>query len=235
MVFYKKRKFYQVRGKKSFRGRKRTRFRGKSRRGSRGRMRNNSIYFIKRSVTKICAADGQGQDIQLDANGFLSLTFKLSDLPDFAEVTNLFAKYQLFKVVVRCQFISTAVLQNSASPGGDNQQHMIQYVYSYDDADAITEASMNQFQNTKVKSLINGGRPVYMVVKPRHHDIIATSGTAAPYSTGIARRGWISSESSDVVHFGIKLVCTTLDTFTPDDNFLMRLDIKYYCGFKNVH
>lgn len=196
---------------------------------------NNSIYYIRRSQTLICAAEGQGQDVQLDANGFLSLTFKLSDLPDFAELTNLFAKYQIFKIVVRCQFISTNVANKEADPGSENQQHMIQYIYAYDDDDAVTESAMNQYQNTKVKALINGGRPIYMVVKPRHHDIIATTGTGTPFSTGIARRGWISSESSDVQHFGIKLVATTLDTFTPDDNFLMRLDIKYHCGFKNVH
>ena len=62
---------------------------------------------------------------------------------------------------------------------------------------------MNQFQRTKVKALINGGKPVYAVHRPKHHNIIATSSASTPFSLGLTRKGWIDVASADVVHYGI--------------------------------
>ena len=58
-------------------------------------------------------------------------------------------QYRIFKVVTRIQYISTNVANKEAEPGGDNQQHIMQYVYDYRDDDTLTESQMNQFQRTK--------------------------------------------------------------------------------------
>ena len=57
------------------------------RHSQKGWMRN--VYWFKRSFTTIVAAPGQGQDRQIDANGFIAFTNKLSDLPDYSIMHNI--------------------------------------------------------------------------------------------------------------------------------------------------
>jgi len=132
---------------------------------------------------------------------FLALAFRLDDLPDYAEFTNLFDQFCILGVQIRISpRVSNATVSTSANTG-------TQFLYGVLDRSDITlPTSMQQlreYQTLKTwTTTTETNRPWTIKMSPRIA-VAAYSGAFSGYSApGLT---WIDAQSPSVQHYGIKL------------------------------
>lgn len=124
--------------------------------------------------------------------------FKLSDLPNVADITNLFDYYKF--IGVKIKFIYS---HNSSEAGsvGFNLPNLL-YTYDYDDANLpASENELLERNTTKIKRL---DRPITMYIKPKINNEIYNNGITTAYALAKGSNPYIDSSNSGVNHFGLK-------------------------------
>lgn len=189
-----------------------------------GASRQRNVHYFKRKVVlgNITASNLAG----VGSNGARAITFKLSDLPQYTDFTNLFDQYAITGVqldfIPFADNISWDVPGNGASiafPGGP-----LLIATDYDDAALPASASeMLARQNVKV---IPVGRRHKMYLRPK----IAETANS---TTVVSRRaGWIDCDTPDSTHYGVK--CWMTAPNIPDTNFNYQVWATYYVKVKGV-
>lgn len=151
---------------------------------------------------------------------FGGIYFRLGDLPNSSEFTNLFDMYRIDKVKIR--FMPRA---NSAEVGSNQGQVKLFTAIDYDDI--TTPASIQellQYENCKVSNTTN---ITTRVLKPKFASEVYQSATSTAYG---ARSGWIDCSNPLVQHYGIKWALQQL----PAGSQSFDLHIKYYLSFKQT-
>lgn len=151
----------------------------------------NMPVMIKRSVAlKTTTINNQFQG---DA-----IAFKLSDLPNNADITNLFDYYKFMGVKIK--FIYS---HNSSEAGaiGFNLPNLV-YTYDYDDANLpLSENELLERSTTKLRRM---DKPISMYIKPKINNEIYNNGITTAYALSKGENPYIDSSNSGVNHFGLK-------------------------------
>ena len=200
-----------------------------------GRGLRQPVHFIKRSYwvrDTINAVLGQ--------NTNFSLTPKLSDLPDYDEITKMYDAYCIKGCSVQIvpkHTQSPAVFQvdSGSNPGmiAINTEGMIHSVLDYNSlGSGFGVNNLVQYQNHRM-SRTNKIHKRYF--KPRVLTPAYQSGVTTAY--GESKDRWISTASPDVVHYGMYGIVDLLSTspgFVGDG--LMKFDylVTLYIACKNV-
>ena len=224
--------------KKKAMGRKKTALGYRNRRLARsviGRGLRQPVHFIKRSYwvrDSLSAVLGQ--------NTNFSFTPKLSDLPGYTEITNLYDAYCVkgAKIeIIPKHTQSPAVFQvdSGANPGmiTINTEGMIHSVLDYNSLGAgFGVNDLVQYENHRM-SRTNKIHSRYF--KPRVLTPAYQAGITTAY--GEQKNKWISTANPDVVHYGMYGIVDLLSTspgFVGDG--LMKFDylVTLYIACKNV-
>lgn len=126
-----------------------------------------------------------------------AIAFKLSDLPNFVDITNLFDYYKFMGVKIK--FIYA---HNSSEPGTNFNLPNLVYAYDYDDASVPpNEDALLERNTTKFKRL---DKPVTMYIKPRVISETYNNGITTAYAVSKGENPYIDSGYNSVNHFGLK-------------------------------
>lgn len=120
--------------------------------------------------------------------------FKLSDLPDYSEFTNLFDEYMISKIVI--QFTPNGI--NAAESVNLTDGWFMMVVDKDDDTTPTTYNTLLQYPNCKIRSYI---KPHRLVFYPRVSTAIFNGGVTTAYGSN---RRYIDCSSSGVPHYGFK-------------------------------
>lgn len=163
------------------------------------------------------------------ASGY-GYTFKLNDLPNPSDFTQLYDQYRIraikFQLIPK-QGIAT-VFPPTVLPGQVSIMPKIYSVIDYDDAAPPTSlAEMLQYENCK---WTRANRTHSRYFKPAIATEVFQTGITTGY--GMRQNAWIDCNSSTVEHYGLKLWVEASTALTPRWDF--DIIAKYYMEFKNV-
>ena len=155
---------------------------------------NLGVHSFKRKVVlgNVQAYNNAGVGV----NAAVAFSFKLSDLPQYTDFTNLFDQYKLTGVkldfIPFADNISWEVASNGASiaaPGGP-------LLVSVDMDDATAPASASEMLSRQNVKVIPVGRRFQMFLRPKYGDVANTT-TLAPAT------GFIDCDTPNTPHYGV--------------------------------
>lgn len=157
---------------------------------------NGQVYRFKRKYSSTITALMNGPSGATESHG--AFTFKLSDLPAYAEFTALFDKYRI--AGIRAQFLprTNVLAQTDIGTSALTAIPPIVTVVDYDDATGIDFSSLYQYENAKVHSEF---KPFSVYFKPMIA-VAAYNGSFTGY--GSSRKMWIDAATADVQYYALK-------------------------------
>lgn len=176
---------------------------------------SNKIHQFTRSQYYSGAVSGS-----TSFDTFGGIYFRLQDMPNVSEFTNLFDMYRIDKVTIK--FMPRA---NSAEAGTNQGLVKLFTVIDKDDITTPTSiAELLQYETCKVTPM---SRVVTRTFKPLFAREAFQGGVTSAYTPG---SGWIDCSNPLVQHYGIKWGMQQL----PAGAQTCDLHIKYHLSFKNV-
>ena len=173
-------------------------------------------YHVRRITT------GTETNFSVDTSSGLGeflrgISFKLSDLQQYGELTSLYDRYMITKVVLDFQWTITAT-----SGSGPNASYAPQLNYYKDYTDASTPISSDFRETAPIRKRLTANNPFRIVVTPAISQAVYQSAV----STGYGPKWKTQLNMSDwaVPHFGLKyqIIC-------PQTNIgFIQVTAKYY-------
>lgn len=155
-----------------------------------------------------------------------SVKFRLDELTNSTELTNLFDRYKIVSAMVKCNFMNFP---------GDTRIPLpyIDYIQDYDDANLPTVASMREKMGTKSKTFTASRPRITMGVKPRVAQEIFNNGITTSYAVP---RGstWVNCAYPSVEHYAIKGVIRNLFLPATTGSAPISWDISYGVALKDA-
>lgn len=189
------------------------------------RIRTRPHMFMRWTATP--GGVGSIANVNLVSDTFVTIAFKLSDLPDFADFTSLYDQYRINKVVLN--FRRTNDYSNQAALAAGIRSSMLYTIIDHDDIGVPTLAEMRQYANCKEWSTDrdHSRATVPAVLVQNYETSIATAYTPK-------FKQWVSTTDPGTQHFGMK-VCLHMNDNTPATNAtIIIITAKYYISCKNV-
>lgn len=190
------------------------------------------VQFFKRSIFIPAGASGgiplgQGQSAGVPIDTFTSLVFRLGDLPNSNELTQLYDQFSIkgVKVHIMPKFDTAMQAGTGTNPTAQNQMQRVFSVLDYDDNNAPTALSeMMQYENLKTTKGIQDHKR-YFVPK------VLSSAYGGLASTNYMPKAkqWLDCNTPSTPHYGMKIGFSAANLGLNYD-----LKIDYYVAFKNV-
>lgn len=157
----------------------------------RPRLSSLKVHHFKRTFQATDIAGLAGADV------LGAYTFRLDQLPNYTEFTNLFDAYRMNKIVIK--FVPTA---NSSSVGSSLTDPLTQFHTVLDFDDATAPASLNamyEYGNWRMSR----GSVIHTRVFTPAVSLALLDGAGT--TTGAQKyKQWISTTQPDVLHYGLK-------------------------------
>lgn len=193
--FSRRRRSYRLRRRRMF-GRRRIRsYRRYGRNKYRRRINARSGLIIRRTFVV------GGISPQTNNPQSLAWSFKLSDMPGYAQYCNLYDTYKLAAVKLTFWPNNQVNISNAIQP-------RIVYAIDYDDSNTgQSEPTLLSYANSRIRNLV--GPPFSVYFKPRFARSTYQSTTSTGYTPG---RGYIDTNDASVPHYGFKAVIPAADS-----------------------
>lgn len=173
-----------------------------------------------------------GPSTSASGDGFFSLKFLLSDVPQSSTFAALFDAYQLMHVKVKFVPLINMVNQSSTTPGSSSALvQFLETVIDYDDSALLTaEVQLLDYQTFKQSV---GYKQQTRTITPCVSTLVyKTSGTTIAYSQ--KRKVLIDIANTDVEHYGLKGCIPTTSTAAANMQCRWRVYITSHWRFKQV-
>ncbi|MEO5351358.1 MAG: hypothetical protein H7836_17210 [Magnetococcus sp. YQC-3] len=163
-----------------------------------------------------------------------TFTFRLSDVDNVTDYTNLFDNYRIIGVKLTFRLMtnpdSNNFLNSTVFTQGANFYPKLWYLKDYDDGNTLTVAQIRERAKAKCR-ILNPNRFVTIYVPyPRPLDEIVDNGGA---TTVIAANKpyWIKSDGVNTQHFGLKVALDKMGL--AGNTMTIGIDRQYFFAFKN--
>lgn len=223
-MFYKKKRSY---GKKRYYKKRAKKYRKSYKRIPRSPA--NGVHFFKRieDITII-----QPQD---DVDTVGSFFFRLNDLSNFTEYTNLFDVYRItgIKLMFRPN-TNVAFINNMQAPStvATIKIPRLYVCFDMDDTGVITIETLRQKSYCKVK---NATVSWNWFIRPRWANIAYETNLVSGYTVG-GQKKWLNSNNPGIPHYGIKWGIEPFGTVDPNivGPFSIKVEAVYYFQCKSL-
>lgn len=161
--------------------------------------------------------------------------FRISDVVNYSEFTNLFDQFMLTKVVVTLRLVTNpdaaAVTNLSAPVQITNWFPQIWYCADYDDSNAETLDSIKERIGVKCR-VMKPDKPIRIVIRPKVLVQTYVTAIATGYSP---KRLFVDCTQAAMPHYGLKTVIDTMG-LDPNDTypFVVSQERQYFFTLKNV-
>lgn len=177
---------------------------------------NNMVY----KFTRIANQTNISQTGGIASAG--AMIFRLSDVPNYTEFTNLYDQYRIKGVKVIFDF-------TSQEPNINASYNFIGKFYTaidLDDNNTPSEVEIQQMRYCKVRRPIG---TVTRYLKPRALNTMYNDGVTSAYSLS-PKKLWIDVAYPSVYHYSLKYFWTSMNA---SFNGLAYVTVKYYLEFRN--
>lgn len=211
-----------------FRARPRGSWVKRSSKRSRGTKGIERIHSFKRTFCAYVSAIGQnvaGLDL------FPTWAFKLNDLPNYQEFTNLFDEYRIDRVDLKFVFGANAMQLQTVPANTVAGLVPIVTAIDYDDANPCTAMSqLFEYESAKIHRM---GDIFTVSLRPKISTAAYGGGVFTSYTN---QRGiWIDNASPSVAHFGVKAcIQTSLYGAGANTNQTLEVFATYHIKCRDV-
>lgn len=154
--------------------------------------------------------------------------FRLSDLPNYTELTALFDNYRIVKVLYRWVLFRNP---NSDKISIDNRgvYPNLMWVHDFNDSSAIGRAQLMTHAGMR-ELYLNEQRPAtrWYTLNPSTLSTTYETGLGAP-AYNPRWRQWLDTNDINTLHYGLKLCLNNIASFVG-----VKLETKYVLEFKGV-
>lgn len=159
-----------------------------------------------------------------------ALLFKLTDVPNSSDFTNLFDSYRIIGVKLTFRLMdnpdSSNYINFVLSTQGANFYPKLWYMIDRDDSTTPTVATIRERANARCK-VLRPDRFITVFIKyPKPLVPVATSGAVMSSSTG-----WLRTSDTPADHYCVKVVLDKMGY--AGNTFTVGIDKKYYFEFKD--
>lgn len=161
-------------------------------------------------------------------NGFSMSKFKLSQIQQPTDFTNLYDRYKIDKIKVTFLY-----QHNDSSVGGQGILPTMYYCVDYDDANVPTYAQIRQKQYLRQKILL-ANKPFSVTFRPKR--LVTQSDIDVTSNSMITNVGYTNCDNSTVNHLGLKFYLDHLYSGLPATttvNSMLQIQTTYYMSFKD--
>lgn len=164
-----------------------------------------------------------------------SLQFKLESVIDPTDLSQLFDRYKIVGVKLKCLF-----MQNTSDTAGGSMLPLLHYAQDYDDSSVPTSelAVMSKaYCKTKV---LNANRPFSIYLKPRVTKTLdtVTGGSITAIGLSSERSPFIDCSYQAVPHYGLKMWCDFWNVINvqnvPEPKLAFKIQPVYYLALKDT-
>lgn len=214
------------RKKKMFRSRKRR----MTNKNTIAKVPSSKVHLFKRTtlttITQVSNATGLYHYI---GDGFNQ--FKLSNIPNYTDFTNLFDQYKI--VGIKQKFIYSSNSFNQATATYNNQMPMLLHVLDFDDGTALT--TVNEYNQYDTCRISRTDKTFVRYFKPKVAQATYGSGVFTSYATPNSNP-WIDGASINVEYYGNKfgMVYPTTGTLGESIGKLVCFT-TYYIACRDTH
>lgn len=182
---------------------------------------NYNSYFFKRKFYKGAWTLNNLTEV------ITAYTFKLTDLPNYTEFTNLFDRYRILKVAV---ILVPQWTTNDLNPVTTTEK-VNPAIYSLIDyTEDAPPASLSEFYEDSQCKITRGGRIHKRVFTPsvlcNAFETVTTSAYTPKW------KQWITTDDPATPHYSIKLAGDK--TNTSSNNFVVKIFMTYYFQCKDL-
>lgn len=205
-----------------------------------------SVYLFKRRKVDVIQLNTQSPPDDWEVGAFNSLytqtSYKLDDLREDTDFTNLFKMYKLTAVSLKFMFSNTISGSindhNGINPKTySNSQILVMYSPWMAGETRATDASyMLDCQASKRRLGLNGGKPIKMYVPLRQLSMVYRTLTDTDYASSKPR--WLATTEPSTPHYGVNICFQRADQslFAGDSSNYQscRIETTYYIACKGV-
>lgn len=172
-------------------------------------------------------SSGPSSIVETGVDQNLVYSFKLDNLVNPSDFTNLFDRYRINKVTLVLTRMRNSTGDGSASP----YNRKIAVVWD-DDANPLTqEDNYLEYGNCKRYSIVGNG-DIRLTLYPKiSAPLLNAGGSNNAYQTIPSSKQWLKIEDDDVPHFGLKIFVPA--GIAPVDYGLFIVRAKFHMSFKN--
>jgi len=188
------------------------------------------------SFVRLCDKDttypgsaGPNTIAETGADQHLAYSFKLDNLVNPSDFTNLYDSYKINKIVLMLE--PTFDQTQSAAPALFARK--VRVVHDYNDNDILTDED-DYLEYSNVKSYHPfSKRGINVTLYPKINNVIENvGGSANAFTSQASSKVWLDIKNDEVPHFGIKIFIPA--GLTPNEGPVMfRVRARYHISLKN--
>lgn len=190
----------------------------------------NKVHTYTRWADKDTQYPGANGPNVIQENGsdqHLVYTFKLDNVVNPTDFTNLYDMYRINKVQLH---LEPQTVENASQYATSMPKRKLRVVHDYNDANPLTqEDDYLEYSNCKSYST---NRTVRITLYPKINNVVENSGGAPSAFTSLnSNKVWLNIAEDEVPHFGLKI-------FVPQklgiaDTVLYKVRAKFWLSMKN--
>lgn len=172
------------------------------------------------------SASGPSSIVETQSDQNLVYTFKLDNLVNVSDFTNLYDVYKINKVTMYLERASTDSGDGSSAP---NNKKMC--VVWDDDGDALAgEDAYLEYSNCRRYNIVGQGSIKLTLYPKISTPILNVGGATNAFHSISSSRNWLKIEDDDVPHFGFKIfIPAGVDEVNRE---LFKVRVKFHMSFK---
>lgn len=167
-----------------------------------------------------------------------AIEFKLSDVPNQSEFSNLFDQYIITGVMFQIKLTTNPdanYIPSQSTNGACNFYPTIWYVPDHDDSGTVTLPQIKEFEKVRHKVLYPN-RETNIMLRPTTLQQIYNTATTAGYAVN-RNREFLDMATPNIPHYGLKFVIdfegVTMPS-TTDQRYNFKINAKYFFKCKGV-
>lgn len=177
--------------------------------------------------TQYPGASGPSAISETGANQNLAYSFKLDNVVNPSDFTNLYDRYRITKVVLHLTRFRNSTGDATSSP----YNRKILVVWD-DDANVLTqEDDYLEFGNCKRYNIIGNGDIKLTLYPKLSAPLLNAGGSVNAYQSIPSSKQWLKIEDDDIPHFGLKIFVP--GQVAPEGYGLFQVRAKFWMSFKN--
>ncbi len=157
----------------------------------------------------------------------LAYSFKLDNVVNPSDFTNLYDMYKINKVVLHLE----PVMNQTAFPVNAPTNRRIRVVHDYNDNNPLTqEDDYLEYSNCKSYSSVRGA-PIRITLYPKINNTVENSGGTNAFTSIPSNKVWLNIADDEVPHFGLKIFIPA--GIATSEALIFKVRAKFHLSFKN--
>lgn len=179
--------------------------------------------------TQYPGSNGPSSILASNTEQNLVYTFKLDNIVNPSDFTNLYDQYRINKVVL---VLERQLNQTGTVTVNSPNNKRVRVVHDYNDANPLTqEDDYLEYANCKSYQAIGNGS-IKITLYPKVNNVVENVGGAATAFTSMnSNRIWLNIAEDEVPHFGLKIFVPSF--ITSEGVELFKVRAKFHLSLKN--